>query len=56
VIFLPATQKRDFLRISLLSTACPQVQGSAPGLKLAKKRETAEKELCLLLLAARQML
>jgi hypothetical protein len=56
VIARPATEKRDFNRISLLSRACDPVQGAGPGLKLAKKPETAEKELCLELLATRQML
>jgi len=49
-------EKRDFLLISLLSSPCSLVQGISAGLKLAKKGETAEKELCLQLLAARQML
>ncbi len=49
-------QKRDFPLLSLLSRACADVQRKWGGLKLAKNRKTAEKELCLLLLAMRQML
>jgi hypothetical protein len=49
-------EKRDSPLISLLFRACSGVQGTGDGLKLAKNGETAEKELCLLLLAREVML
>jgi hypothetical protein len=56
VIGSAQSKKRELRPKSLLSRPWACVQGGSAGLKLAKNHKTAEKELCLQLFAARQML